>query len=172
MPIQYHESEWFNNRPPHAGAKLGAQLIVAFVPNPSAFLSGRGDDAQTVKALTAKYGPEVFANYDLDYATKQAVSGEVGEQADSGDSGESVGSRDSTDESDGESAGSFISDDEEAMAEDEREFLSEDHNLVSFATSYDTDLEVEIFGDGNIDLCYKTSLLAVLPNDFAQPLIG
>ncbi|KAJ6605702.1 hypothetical protein B0H10DRAFT_2195485 [Mycena sp. CBHHK59/15] len=114
-----------------------------------AFLSGHGNDALTVKALTEKYGLEVFANYDLAYVTKKATSGNS--QANSDDSGESVGSRDSTDESDGESVGSFISDEEEAMAEDAQEFRSERCNPPAFAASYDTDLEAQIFG-GDSDL--------------------
>ncbi|KAJ6614510.1 hypothetical protein B0H10DRAFT_2221249 [Mycena sp. CBHHK59/15] len=66
------------------------------------------------------------------------------------DSGESVGSRDSNDEesdADGESAGSFISDDEGAMDRDGDAYGSEDaaRNTTSFATSYDMDLEAEIF---------------------------
>ncbi|KAJ6609427.1 hypothetical protein B0H10DRAFT_2064312 [Mycena sp. CBHHK59/15] len=149
MPIQYYDADWFNNHPAHARTKLGVQLIVVFVPNSPAFLSGHGDDALTVKALTEKYGLEVFANYDLAYVTKKATSGNS--QANSDDSGESVGSRDSTDESDGESVGSFISDDEEAMAEDAQEFRSERCNPPAFAASYDTDLEAQIFG-GDSDL--------------------
>ncbi|KAJ6565413.1 hypothetical protein B0H10DRAFT_2200406 [Mycena sp. CBHHK59/15] len=98
MPIQYYDADWFNNRPPHARAKLAAQRIVAFVPNSPGFLSGRADDGLTIKALTEKYGPEVFN--DLDYRTGGEDSGGDGEKSgvNSDDSGESVGSRDSNDE--------------------------------------------------------------------------
>ncbi|KAJ6576771.1 hypothetical protein B0H10DRAFT_2236242 [Mycena sp. CBHHK59/15] len=122
--------------PPATPMPQFSQHIVAFIPNSPSFLSGRADDGLTIKALTDKYGPEVFKNYDLDYRTD--------------DSGESVGSRDSNDEesdADGESAGSFISDDEGAMDRDGDAYGSEDaaRNTTSFATSYDMDLEAEIF---------------------------
>ncbi|KAJ6598811.1 hypothetical protein B0H10DRAFT_2231410 [Mycena sp. CBHHK59/15] len=117
-----------------------AQHIVAFIPNSPSFLSGRADDGLTIKALTDKYGPEVFKNYDLARLGRRCQD----------DSGESVGSRDSNDEesdADGESAGSFISDDEGAMDRDGDAYGSEDaaRNTTSFATSYDMDLEAEIF---------------------------
>ncbi|KAJ6613394.1 hypothetical protein B0H10DRAFT_2222308 [Mycena sp. CBHHK59/15] len=105
-----------------------------------------------LEALTEKYGPEVFN--DLDYRTGGEDSGGDGEKSgvNSDDSGESVGSRDSNDEesdADGESAGSFISDtdDEGAMDIDGDAYGSEDmaRNTTSFATSYDMDLEAEIF---------------------------
>ncbi|KAJ6565053.1 hypothetical protein B0H10DRAFT_2200526 [Mycena sp. CBHHK59/15] len=63
---------------------------------------------------------------------------------------QSVGSRDSTDESDGASAGSFIEDDEGAAGYDEQAFRSEyasDHEASFVTTSYNMDLEAEIFGD-------------------------
>ncbi|KAJ6549197.1 hypothetical protein B0H10DRAFT_2242974 [Mycena sp. CBHHK59/15] len=171
MPIQYYDTDWFNNRPPHARAKLAAQRIVAFVPNSPDFLSGRADDGLTIKALTDKYGPEVFKNYDLDYRTGGEDSGGDGEKsgANTGDdSGESVGSRDSNDEesdADGESSDSSISDDEGAMDKDGDAYGSEDmaRNTTSFATSYDMDLEAEIF-DAPSSSSDESAVISTLPS--------
>ncbi|KAJ6617801.1 hypothetical protein B0H10DRAFT_2434233 [Mycena sp. CBHHK59/15] len=74
----------------------------------------------------------------------------AGDPVNSDDDTESVGSRDSTDESDGASAGSFIEDDEGAAGYDEQAFRSEyasDHEASFATTSYNMDLEAEIFGD-------------------------
>ncbi|KAJ6629443.1 hypothetical protein B0H10DRAFT_1939829 [Mycena sp. CBHHK59/15] len=114
---------------------LAAQRIVAFIPNSPSFLSGHANDGLTIKALTDKYGPEVFKNYHLDYRTGGEDSGGDGEKSGANsddsqdDSGETVGSRDSNDEesdADGESAGSFISDDEGAMDRDGDAYGSKD----------------------------------------------
>ncbi|KAJ6616752.1 hypothetical protein B0H10DRAFT_2434807 [Mycena sp. CBHHK59/15] len=129
MPIQFYDADWFNNRPPHARAKLAAQLIVAFVPNDPGFLSGRGDNGLTIDGGDGE---------------------DSGALANSDDSGESVGSHDSNDESDGESVGSFITDDEGVVGEDEQGFRSEEeNNSASFAASYYMDLEAQIFDESD-----------------------
>jgi hypothetical protein len=70
---------------------------------------------------------------------RKGKSSRAGDPDSDDDDGESVGSRDSTDESDGASAGSFIENDEQA-------FRAEDEVAT---TSYDMDLEAEIFGDSD-----------------------
>ncbi|KAJ7136300.1 hypothetical protein C8R43DRAFT_955776 [Mycena crocata] len=132
MPIQYYDPDWFNNRPPHARASLAPKLIVAFTPNSSDFFSRKDDNGLSVEALTAKYGAQVFGQYDLDYAPAAKGDGEHEKQdtgandeepsatANSDDSGDSVGTHDSDGESiaDDESMGSFLTDDGEEDGEE------------------------------------------------------
>lgn len=107
----------------------------------------------SIMALTEKYGPQVFGLYNLNFGTNNNSGGESsGARADSDDSGESVGSGDSGDESDGDSAGSFIINDEGAMDDDEQGFRDEDDGYNStFDASFQMAHEAEIFDDSSSD---------------------
>jgi hypothetical protein len=165
MPIQYYDPTWYNNRPPQAQAKLEAKLIVTLVPDSTDFFSRRGDNTLSTAELTAKYGPTVFADYDLDFGKAEAeASGEgVDASSDADDEGEgdSLGSQDSDDEeaelSDAPSMTSFIdpqsaSDDDEeytqpaASDDGQEEDGQEEDAKAQFAQAYDVDMD-EIFGD-------------------------
>jgi hypothetical protein len=123
----------------------------------SAWLAPNLKDAQQRLADCRECRPKI-STYALDYPTdyptavKATSGGAKGKSSRAGDpdidddDGESVGSRDSTDESDGAGAGSFIENDEGDFAYDEQAFRTEDEVAT---TSYDMDLEAEIFGDSD-----------------------
>ncbi|KAJ6471680.1 hypothetical protein DFH09DRAFT_1344127 [Mycena vulgaris] len=161
MPIQYYDVGWYNNRPPQARKKLDAKLVVAFVPGCSDFFSRRSDNVLGVKALTEKYGDQVFGAYDLDYGNPEpdteASGVSQGPAAGSDDEGESVGRSSDSDadqsgaESEIGSIKSFISDDEGAPGGDFQGSGSEEDNAdyssigsddeegreAAFASAYD-----------------------------------
>lgn len=91
--------------------------------------------------------------WEDNFGTNNNSGGESsGARADSDDSGESVGSGDSGDESDGDSAGSFIINDEGAMDDDEQGFRDEDDGYNStFDASFQMAREAEIFDDSSSD---------------------
>jgi hypothetical protein len=112
MPIQYYDPDWYNNRPPQARAKFEAKLVVVFPPNSKDFFSRRGDNTLSVEELTAKYGEDVFANYDLDFGKADAeASGEGNDLDDADDEGEGdiIGSEDSDEEAESSDIGSVTS---------------------------------------------------------------
>ncbi|KAJ7746049.1 hypothetical protein B0H16DRAFT_1557609 [Mycena metata] len=141
MPIQYYDPAWWNNRLPHARAKIAPKLVVAFVPGSTDFFSRRGDNKLSVAALTAKYGAKVFADYDLDYETAKEPAADASD--DSRESaGETVGSQDSDNAQslrDDASMGSFLSDDGEDGADEE-----------GFGSDEDLDGEASNGGEGRV----------------------
>ncbi|KAK6988492.1 hypothetical protein R3P38DRAFT_2804539 [Favolaschia claudopus] len=88
MPIQHYDPKWFNNRPPHARAKLEAKRIVAFVPGSTDFFATSGDNALSDQQLTAKYDKQVFADYDLNFGTAKTSKVSDDEQDDADEEGE------------------------------------------------------------------------------------
>ncbi|KAJ7145493.1 hypothetical protein C8R46DRAFT_1045508 [Mycena filopes] len=176
MPIQYYDPDWFNNRPPQSRAKVAPDLIVVFPPGSTDFFSKRGDNRLTTEELTEKYGPAVFADYDLDFGNDEAEGADArdgAEGADAGDGddegeGDSLGSEDSDEDAETSEAGSvadFLDDagasdgqqdaayeDEDANMYDEDEDEDEDdlgHEQEGAQTEYDHNME-EIF-DGEDD---------------------
>ncbi|KAJ7111707.1 hypothetical protein C8R44DRAFT_742091 [Mycena epipterygia] len=164
---QYYAPAWFNNRPSQAHTKLEAKLIVTFVPGSSNFFSWCSDNALSVEDLTAKYGAQVFVDYDLDYEKVKSTKAGLAANATSDDEdGDSVGSQDSDDEGslgDQESMGSFLSE-SDGGEDDDAEFVDEGQDTggqgeqmasddeeghrAAFAAEFDIpmDLETEIFG--------------------------
>ncbi|KAJ7110935.1 hypothetical protein C8R44DRAFT_742710 [Mycena epipterygia] len=156
-----------DNCPPQARAKLEAKLVVTFVPSSSDFFSQRGDNALSVKDLTAKYGAQVFADYDLDYEkVKSTKAGSAANATSDNDDGDSIGSQDCDDEhslGDQESMGSFLSE-SDGGKDDDAEFADEGQDTggqgeqmasddeeghrAAFAAEFDIpmNLETEIFG--------------------------
>ncbi|KAJ7188524.1 hypothetical protein C8R46DRAFT_1205682 [Mycena filopes] len=113
MPIQYYSPSWFNDRPAHARAKIAPKLVVAFAPGTTDYFSRRvPDNKLTIAELTAKYGHEVFGEYDLDFEPEAENAeddddDEDGEgDADDEGEGDEVGSEDSEDEGNSSDAGS------------------------------------------------------------------
>ncbi|KAK6975006.1 hypothetical protein R3P38DRAFT_3213904 [Favolaschia claudopus] len=129
MPIQYYDPTWFNNRPTQARAKLAPKIIVAFVPGSTNFFASTGDNAPSEKQLTAKYGEQVFSQYDLNFGTAESgkASDADDEDKDGEGEGDSIGSQDSDGEeeidiSDVASMASFIDSDTEGSADDEEDY--------------------------------------------------
>ncbi|KAJ7131413.1 hypothetical protein C8R44DRAFT_731639 [Mycena epipterygia] len=164
---QYYAMAWFNNHPPQARAKLEAKLIITFVPGSPDFFSRCSDNALSVEDLTAKYGAQVFVDYNLDYEkVKSTKVGSAANATSDDDDGQSVKSHDSDDEAslgDQESMGSFLSESDEGE-DDDVEFADKGHDTgvqgeqmasdneeghrAAFAAEFDIpmDLETEIFG--------------------------
>ncbi|KAJ6572643.1 hypothetical protein B0H10DRAFT_2237433 [Mycena sp. CBHHK59/15] len=151
LPIQCYDPSWFNDHPPHLRAKLKAKLEVIFVPNSTTFFSRGSDHKLSLCTLTAKYGKEVFEQYDLDFTAGSADNSDMDDE-----SGESIGSEDSADDESDEAISrdkEFIDNegiegtgadedewqeggDEEGMEGTEEENNMTVHNQAAFAAEY------------------------------------
>ncbi|KAJ7437732.1 hypothetical protein FB451DRAFT_1193049 [Mycena latifolia] len=133
--IQYYNPAWFNNRPPQARVKIAPKLIVIFPPGSQDFFSRRGDNLLSIAQLTEKFGPTVFADYDLDFGIADAEAS--GEDVDADDEGEGdiVGSEDSDDEGETSDTGSIASfiDNEDASGgeQNDSEYDEQDDGMHS-----------------------------------------